>query len=228
MARLALIPARGGSKRIPRKNIKYFIDKPIIAYSIEAALQSGLFDEVMVSTDDKEIADIAIQFGATVPFYRSEKNADDFATTIDVIEEVLDSYKIDGIDFDEVCCIYPTAPFVSSEKLQEAQVILAENNYDTVLPVLPYSFPVQRSFRLEGNKAVLRFPEHKNTRSQDLQDVFHDAGQFYFFQTSMLEKNQGLWTDNTGVIVISEMEGQDIDTETDWKLAELKYKLLND
>lgn len=225
MARLALIPARGGSKRIPRKNIKSFIDKPIIAYSIEAALKSGLFDEVMVSTDDKEIADIAIQFGASVPFFRSEKNSDDFATTVDVIEEVLSSYNGEGIQFDEVCCIYPTAPFISSEKLQEALSVLVKNNYDTVLPVLPYSFPVQRSFKLEGTRAILRFPEHKNTRSQDLEEVFHDAGQFYFFQTIMLEKNQGLWTDNTGVIVISEMEGQDIDTETDWRLAELKYNL---
>lgn len=228
MARLALIPARGGSKRIPRKNIKLFIDKPIIAYSIEVALNSGLFDRVMVSTEDQEIANIAKKYGATVPFFRSEKNADDYATTVDVIEEVLEFYTKQEVYFDQVCCIYPTAPFITSERLKEAQALLDVKDFDTVFPVLPYSFPVQRSFRLEGDRAQLRFPEYKNVRSQDLEEIFHDAGQFYFFKTGTIEKNQGLWTDNSGVIILSEMEGQDIDTKTDWKLAELKYNLLND
>ncbi len=224
MARLAIIPARGGSKRILRKNIKDFLGKPIIAYSIEAAISSSLFDEVMVSTDDDEIALIAKKHGANVPFKRSEKNADDYATTVDVIEEVLEAYRQKGEVFDEVCCIYPTAPFVTKDKLNEAFQLLVNNSYDTVMPVIPYSFPIQRSFVLKGERIQMKFPEHKNTRSQDLEKTYHDAGQFYFFRSGMLSKKQGLWTDNTGALIIEELEGQDIDTLKDWELAELKYR----
>ena len=226
MANLCIIPARGGSKRIPRKNIKLFLGKPIIAYSIKAAIQSGLFDEVMVSTDDKEIADIAKKYGAKVPFMRSEKNSDNFATTFDVIEEVISAYRKENIEFDNACCIYPCAPFAKSEKLEEAYGEFRKNKRDVVFPVIPYSFPIQRAIRINSNKVKIINVEFLNTRSQDLEQSYHDAGQFYFFNIQKVLENKSLLTGNTGAIIISEMEGQDIDNEIDWKLAELKYELL--
>lgn len=224
---LCIIPARGGSKRIPRKNIKIFLGKPIIAYSIEAALNSGLFKEVMVSTDDEEIAEMAKQYGAKVPFMRSESNANDFATTMDVLKEVVLNYKELNQNFGYICCLYPTAPFVTSQKLLQAHKILIDQNYDSVLPIIKYSFPVQRSFGMNdfSNKIHYQFEQFKNTRSQDLESFYHDAGQFYWMKKSVLDADTVV-SDNTGAIVISELEGQDIDNETDWKLAELKYELL--
>lgn len=224
---LCIIPARGGSKRIPRKNIKDFLGKPIIAYSIQAALESGLFNEVMVSTDDEEIAEVAKQYGAKVPFMRSVSNANDFATTMDVLKEVVLNYRKLNQNFRYICCLYPTAPFVSSEKLLQAHKILIDQNYDSVLPIIKYSFPVQRSFGMNdfSNKIYYQFEQFKNTRSQDLESFFHDAGQFYWMKKSVLDADTVV-SDNTGAIVISELEGQDIDNETDWKLAELKYELL--
>lgn len=223
---LCIIPARGGSKRIPRKNIKDFLGKPIMAYSIEAALQSGLFEEVMVSTDDEEIAEVAIKYGAKVPFFRSEKTADDFATTLDVIQEVVAEYESKGLEFENICCFYATAPFVSNEKLQQTFKTLIENNYDSVIPIIKFSFPIQRSFEMnESSKIQYKFEEFKNRRSQDLTNSYHDAGQFYWMRKSILQSDS-IITSNTGAIVISELEGQDIDDETDWKLAELKYELL--
>ena len=180
MRNLAIIPARGGSKRIPRKNIKPFMGKPIIAYSIEAALESGLFDEVMVSTDDEEIAAVAKQYGAKVPFMRSAEAANDYATTFDVIEEVLNTYRAEGKFFDVVCCIYATAPFVNDVKLQTSYQSLVENGYDSVYAVVAYSYPVQRGLKMEQGRMSMLYPEYLNTRSQDLKPVYHDAGQFYF------------------------------------------------
>lgn len=229
MYKLCIIPARGGSKRIPRKNIKEFLGKPIIAYSIEAALQSNLFDEVMVSTDDNEIAEIAKKYGAKVPFLRSEENANDYATTVDVINEVLQQYKKISKSFKAACCIYPTAPFVSENKLKEAFDLLEINNYDCVFPVMEFSFPIQRALKKDSNNKMELFqPEHLNSRSQDLEKAYHDSGQFYWFKTKEILEKGKLWTDNTGVIVIKESEGQDIDTLEDWKLAEIKYKLLHE
>ncbi|MCT4628556.1 pseudaminic acid cytidylyltransferase [Winogradskyella sp.] len=229
MTNLAVIPARGGSKRIPRKNIKSFLGKPIIAYSIETALNSNLFNEVMVSTDDDEIAEVAKQYGAKVPFLRSKKNSDDFATTFDVIKEIIEFYKREGKIIKRACCIYPTAPFVTSEILNQASNLLDNNNFDCVFPVLPFSFPIQRAVRKNSfGKMTMFYPEHQSSRSQDLEKAFHDAGQFYFFKPETIIKKQVLWTDNTGVIEIDELKGQDIDTLMDWKLAELKYKLLVD
>ncbi len=225
--KIAIIPARGGSKRIPRKNIKSFLGKPILAYSIETALKSGLFDEVMVSTDDEEIAEVAKRFGASVPFYRSKNNADDFATTVDVLLEVIEGYEKLGKSFAYYCCIYPTAPFVSVEQLKEAEGKLNTEGLDAVFPVLPYSFPIQRSMKIENGRVKMLYPEHMNTRSQDLEPIYHDAGQFYFGKTDVLKKEKKIWTDNTGCIVLNELEAQDIDNETDWKLAELKYQLKN-
>ncbi len=228
--KIAIIPARGGSKRIPRKNIKPFLGKPIIAYSIEAAIKSKLFDIVMVSTDDEEIAEVARNFGAEVPFLRSKKNADDFATTYDVIEEVLEAYNKRGISFSEAICIYATAPFVNKERINEAYSLFVEKEFDCVFPVIEYSFPIQRSLIVheESSKMELLFPENELKRSQDLKPSYHDVGQFYLFRVERLLKKKKLWTDNTGVIIINAMEGQDIDNEVDWEMAELKYKMLNE
>lgn len=227
MTKIAIIPARGGSKRIPKKNIKDFLGKPIIAYSIETALQSNLFDEVIVSTDNEEIAEIAKQFGAKIPFLRSEKNSDDFATTFDVIEEVLDWYLTNGKTIENACCIYATAPFITSNLLKIAEQNLTSNQFDSVFPVTRFGFPIQRAIKKtnDAGKMDLFQPEHLNSRSQDLEPAFQDAGQFYFFNSKAILEKKKLWTDNSGIIEIDELRAQDIDTETDWKLAKLKYKL---
>lgn len=222
MSNIAIIPARGGSKRIPKKNIKDFLGKPVIAYSIEAALLSGLFEEVMVSTDDEEIAAVAKQYGATVPFMRSQKNADDFATLNDVIEEVLGSYNNEGKEFDNGCCILSTAPFVTAEKLKEAYNLLLQKKFDSVRPIVKFSYPIQRAFKLSPNNNVQMFyPEYLKTRSQDLEPAYHDAGQFYWFRTDKM-----LAGTNKGGLIISETEAQDIDTLEDWELAELKINMI--
>ncbi|WP_276499324.1 pseudaminic acid cytidylyltransferase [Pontibacter litorisediminis] len=227
MKSIAIIPARGGSKRIPRKNIRPFLGRPIIAYSIEAALQSGLFGEVMVSTDDEEIAQVAREHGASVPFLRSREASDDLATTAQVLEEVLAKYKEAGEEFDVACCLYPTAPFVTGELLQAGYAKLKEGDFDTVFPVLRYSYPIWRSLKVEQGRAAMNWPEHLNSRSQDLPAAFHDAGQFYWFKVDRFLEGKRLLTDNSGVMELAELEAQDIDSETDWRLAELKYKLLH-
>jgi pseudaminic acid cytidylyltransferase len=226
MKKIAIIPARGGSKRIPRKNIKPFLGKPIIAYSIQAALESRLFDEVMVSTDDDEIAFIAKNLGAKIPFLRSTENADDFATTVDVVLEVLDQYEKQDTFFDFGCCIYPTAPFLSPDILQKAFEKMESEQLDSIFPVLPFSFPIQRAVKINANNRIEMFqPEYLNRRSQDLEKAYHDSGQFYWFSISMIQQEKKLWGNNTGVLVLSEMEAHDIDTLEDWKVAEFKYKL---
>lgn len=227
--KIAIIPARGGSKRIPKKNIKSFLGKPIIAYAIETALNSKLFDEVMVSTDCQDIANVAKEYGARVPFLRSKKNSDDFATTIDVISEVISWYKDRGLSFEYACCIYPCTPLLNKEKLTESFSLLLKHNFDCVFPIIRYGFPVQRAVRVNKDGIVKMIqPEHLITRSQDLEPTFHDAGQFYFFNTEKLVSKQKLLTDLTGYIEVSEMEAQDVDNLVDWKLAEVKYKLLRD
>ncbi len=222
-----MITARGGSKRIPRKNIKEFNKKPIIAYSIEAALSSGVFDEVMVSTDDEEIAEIAKKYGAKVPFYRSEKTSNDFATTVDVIEEVINTYHDMGQDFDMFACIYPTAPFVTGKRLKEAVTELKESDADVLIPVVRFSYPPQRAMEIREGRLVFRQPENLSKRSQDLEPHFHDAGQFYVSRTESFLKNRGLMVGDILPMELSELEVQDIDNEVDWKLAELKYNLIH-
>jgi pseudaminic acid cytidylyltransferase len=223
MSKIAIIPARGGSKRIPRKNIKPFCGKPIIAYSIEVAIQSNLFDEIMVSTDDDEIAEVAKSFGVKVPFRRSTKNSNDFATLNDVITEVLVCYKKSGNQFDYGCCILSTAPFITIERLKEAFTMLSDNDFDSVRPILKFNYPIQRAFRLnEGNRVQMFYPENEKTRSQDLEVAYHDAGQFYWFKTDKM-----LSGTNKGGLIVNETEAHDIDTEDDWKIAELKMKMIN-
>lgn len=226
MSNLAIIPARGGSKRIPRKNIKNFLGIPIITYSIKAVIESELFDEVMVSTDDEEIARIALDNGAKVPFLRSKETANDFATTTDVLKEVIQKYRDEEVFFEYACCIYATAPFITKEKIKESFDLLKKEKLDNVIPVIPFSFPIQRSVRKVGSRIEFNYPEYISTRSQDLEKAYHDVGQFYFFNVESLLSKGTLWTDNTGGLVLSELEAQDIDSEEDWKLAELKYKLM--
>jgi pseudaminic acid cytidylyltransferase len=227
MSNLCIIPARGGSKRIPRKNIRDFLGKPIIAYSIEAALNSGLFEVVMVSTDDEEIAEIARKSGATVPFLRSAKNANDYATTADVILEVLDEYSNMGSSYNHVCCCYPTAPFVSSKRLKEGLEMLQNDHVHSVFPVVEFGYPILRSLRMSDiGQVELNWPEHLNSRSQDLPKAYHDAGQWYWMKTSSLIESGKIMNDNAFGITLDALEVQDIDNEIDWKLAELKYELL--
>lgn len=225
MKTICIIPARGGSKRIPRKNIKDFLGKPIIAYSIEAALQSDLFDEVMVSTDDAEIAAVAMQYGAKVPFMRSANTANDFASTEDVLREVLKRYEELGQRFDLLCCLYATAPFVNPENLQKCYSFIGKN-YDASFTMVRYSYPIQRALRIQDGLIKMREPQYVEARSQDLEPIFHDAGQFYFTLVKDIETLE-LWTDHTYGFELSELMVQDLDTEIDWKLAEMKYKLLN-
>lgn len=228
MGSVAIIPARGGSKRIPRKNIKTFVDKPIIALAIEKALASKLFDRVIVSTEDEEIAAVAKEYGAEVPFLRSKSTASDTATTAEVIHEVLADLKSEGQEYDFACCIYPTSPLLRIEALVEGHERLRTEGYDSVIPVVAFSYPIQRSLKLESDKMKVSFnwPEHETARSQDLEKAYHDAGQFYWLNVNAFNREQKLFTSNTGAIVLNEIEVQDIDSEVDWKLAILKYEYL--
>lgn len=228
MKMLAIITARGGSKRIPRKNIKEFCGKPILAYSIEAALGTGLFDTVMVSTEDEEIAQVAREYGAQVPFYRSAATADDFATTNDVLLEVLEEYEKRGEHFDMACCIYPTAPFITADKIKSAVEKLQTSDADTLIPVVAFSYPPQRAMIEVEGRLVFEYPQYLDSRSQDLTPHYHDAGQFYVFRTEAFRKNKKLMVGNIIPFALSEKEVQDIDNQTDWELAEMKYHLMKE
>ncbi|WP_276373596.1 pseudaminic acid cytidylyltransferase [Chryseolinea sp. H1M3-3] len=230
MKNLGIIPARGGSKRIPRKNIKEFQGKPVIAYSIEAALNSNLFSEVMVSTEDKDIAEISIMYGAKVPFFRSEKNADDFAGSGDVVFEVLRQYEKIGQVFDNCCCIYATAPLISKNRLTEGYKLLIESNFDVVFPVGRYSSPIWRSYKMnEVGRVEMNFPEHEKIRSQDLPISYYDAGQFYWFRINdfLALENKNTFGVSKGAILLPDYEVQDIDNLDDWHLAEVKFSYSN-
>lgn len=222
---LAIITARGGSKRIPRKNIKEFCGRPILCYSIKAALDAGVFDEVMVSTDDTEIAEIARKAGALVPFFRSREAANDFASTDDVIMEVLMEYQKRGELFDAFCCIYPTAPFLTGLRLREAMELLS--TADSVMPVVPFSYPPQRGLIINQEGHLARqYPEYATARSQDLPIIYHDCGQFYACRTAPFLQSGTTDVEKLFPLVLSEMEVQDIDTLEDWELAEIKYRRL--
>lgn len=222
--KIAMITARGGSKRIPRKNIKEFCGKPILAYSIVAALESGVFDEVMISTEDDEIAKIAQQYGASFPFRRSEQMASDYAMTIDVMLEVVDQYKKIGMNPESICCIYPTAPFITAEKLKKAYELFESSGADAVIPVVRFSFPPQRSFIFDGKYIKYKWKKYEFSRSQDLENYYHDAGQFYFLKTKSMIDQHTLVPEKTAPLVMDEMEVQDIDNMDDWNIAEIKYQ----
>lgn len=222
---VAIITARGGSKRIPRKNIKEFCGKPIIAYSIEAALESELFDEVMVSTDDEEIADIARGYGALIPFLRSAKSSNDHATTLDVLHEVIGEYEKRGQEFTEACCIYPTAPFVTPAKIQAASSLLRDGDEcNSVFIATAFSYPPQRGLVKVGEEAEWWHPEFSLARSQDLPVIYHDAGQLYYFAVPHFLKTGVLIGSKSKMLLVPETEVQDIDNQTDWELAEIKYE----
>ena len=226
MKSVAIITARGGSKRIPGKNIREFCGKPILAYSIEAALKSGMFDHVMVSTDDGEIAETARRYGGEVPFFRSGETAGDYATTNDVLLEVLEEYEKRGEHFELGCCIYPTAPFVTAGKLAAAVKRLLDSDADTLIPVVRFSYPPQRAMLVRNERLVFGQPEYMDSRSQDLEPHYHDVGQFYIFRTEAFRKNRKLMLGNILPLVVPETEVQDIDTLTDWEIAEIKYRRL--
>lgn len=223
---VAIITARGGSKRIPGKNIREFMGKPMLIYAIEAALRSELFREVMVSTDDEEIARIAREAGAVVPFMRSAETANDFATTDDVLMEVLETYEKRGETFDYMACIYPTAPFVTAGKLMEAMKLLVEKNASGVMPVVRYSFPPQRGMAIRDGKLVYCYPENAMKRSQDLEPVYHDSGQFYCYHVERYRACRGDLPDGYYPIVVPEAEVQDIDNLSDLELAEMKFQMM--
>lgn len=219
---IAIITARGGSKRIPRKNIREFYGRPIIQYSIEAALHAGIFAEVMVSTDDEEITQIARKAGAQVPFMRSSETANDYASTDDVIMEVLKQYQEQGKEFETFCCLYPTAPFITAKKLQDAMKLL--ETADSVMPVVAFSYPPQRCVVLnEQGELRMKWPEYAKTRSQDLEPYYHDCGQFYCCRTKPFMEYGTTDLPHMVPLFMSELEVQDIDNLQDWEIAELKY-----
>lgn len=221
---LAFIPARGGSKRIPHKNIKDFCGKPMMQYSIEAALDSGVFDEVMVSTESESVATLGKAMGASVPFLRSAENANDLSTVAQVTMELMEAYRNIGQDFESVCCIYATAPFVTGDTLKKAYEMHMALESDCVLSVVEFSFPPLRGMVKEGEFIHMKWPEHMQTRSQDLQPFYHDAGQFALMRTCSFLTQKVMMMEKTIPFLLPETQVQDIDNETDWEIAELKYK----
>lgn len=225
--KLAIIPARGGSKRIPRKNIKLFCAKPMIAWSIEAALQSGCFDQVIVSTDDEEIADVARCHGATVPFMRPTELSDDYTGTIPVIRHAIEWVNAQGQSVEQACCLYATAPFVSPDDIRRGLNILLDTCSDYAFSVTSYAFPIQRAIRLNAEGRVEMFnPEHFNTRSQDLEEAFHDAGQFYWGKADAWLQGRMIFSPASGPVALPRHRVQDIDTPEDWVRAEWLFKAM--
>ena len=225
--KLAIIPARGGSKRIQGKNIKLFHCKPMIAYSIEAAQESGCFDKIIVSTDDQEIADIAMKYGAEVPFMRPAEIADDHATTMDVIQHAIGWCESKNITVDLLCCIYATAPFISSSDLAKGLELVSTGDIDYAFSATSFAFPIQRAISLNDNSSVQMLqPEHLNTRSQDLQEAFHDAGQFYWGKVSAFKAGKPFFSLSSKAILIPRKRVQDVDTLEDWEFAEALYAVM--
>ena len=224
MSSIAIIPARGGSKRVPKKNAKIFLGKPIIAYSIETALESGLFDRVVVSTDDPEIKNISEKYGAEVLGFRADSLSNDYVGLFEVIEYELSKIKD---EFEFTCCLFATAPFVKPDLLQQAFNKLKESDLDMLFPIVQYSSPIERSLKINKNKIEMVWPEHYKKRSQDFEQKYHDAGQFYYFRTQRVLKHKMLYCPNSEGMVISTLNSQDIDNLEDWKLAELKYSLIH-
>jgi len=224
---LAVIPARGGSKRIPRKNIRLFAGKPIIAYSLGAAREAGCFSDVVVSTEDSEIASVARAHGGTVPFMRSAATADDHAGIADVVKEVITAYEAWARrSVDLVCCILPTAPFVSAGNIVQGYRLMLKGDMNALVTVVRYSYPIQRALRDENGYVSMIQPENYVKRSQELEPSYHDAGQFYWIRKDELFKYGKMFIPRTGFICIDQTRAQDIDTEEDWRCAEAKFELL--
>ena len=221
---IAVIPARGGSKRIPRKNIKDFFGKPMIAWSIHTALESGCFERVIVSTDDEEIAAIARQFGAEVPFMRPAELSDDFTGTTAVIKHSVQWLQANQSEPDYICCIYATAPFISSHALAQGLELIQQRQADYAFSVTSYAFPIQRAVKIQQNGTVQMFsPNHFNSRSQDLEEAYHDAGQFYWGTRKAWLAEKRIFSSNSYPIFLPRHRVQDIDTLEDWTRAELMF-----
>ena len=229
---IAIIPARGGSKRIPKKNIKSFLGKPIISYSIDTAIKSGLFGKVIVSTDDPEISEIANEYGAETPFTRPKQLSDDFSGTHEVIGHAVECIETPEININYVCCIYATAPFIRNEYLKKGLEIIKTGNWDSVIAATKFNYPIQRSFRVNDNGGLEMFyPENFSKRSQDLEDAFHDAGQFYWATPDHWKNSKGGFGDKNTIVEIPNYLVQDIDDLDDWYRAEgiyTAYKRLMD
>ena len=224
---IAIIPARGGSKRIPHKNIKIFHGKPMIAYSIDAAKQSGCFDKIIVSTDDQEIADVALKYGAEVPFLRPANIADDFATTLDVMQHAIAWCKDQQWVVDKACCIYATAPFILPEDIKHGLVELSDDKVQYAFSATTFPFAIQRAISLDESGAVSMFsPEYENTRSQDLPEAYHDAGQFYWGKATAYLTGKSFFSEHSKVVILPRRRVQDIDTPEDWELAESLFSVL--
>ena len=226
---LAVIPARGGSKRIPRKNIKMFHGQPMIAWSIQAAIDSGCFDEVWVSTDDEEIAAVAQTYGAKVPFLRPAHLSDDFATTADVMSHAVEEFgKINQVLPDYICCLYATAPFVTKADLvQGLEKIKNNSNLNYVFSATTYPFPIQRAIKLNEHDTVEMFsPQYFNVRSQDLEEAWHDAGQFYWGTAEAWLNKAMIFASQSSVVELPRFRVQDIDTQEDWDRAEWLFKAI--
>tara|TARA_B110000211_G_scaffold184861_1_gene209659 strand:- start:11814 stop:12494 length:681 start_codon:yes stop_codon:yes gene_type:complete len=225
--KIAIIPARGGSKRIPRKNIKVFHGKPMIAYSIEAAKRTGCFDRIIVSTDDQEIADIALKYGAEVPFLRPADIANDYATTMDVMEHAIQFLAKQEISPEFICCIYATAPFILADDLCKGLEILNESKVEYVFSATSFPFPIQRAIKLTKQGDVKMFSEqYADTRSQDLIEAYHDAGQFYWGRTSAFIARKAIFAEHSKIVLLPRKRVQDIDTIEDWELAEALFSVL--
>jgi pseudaminic acid cytidylyltransferase len=223
---IAIIPARGGSKRIPRKNIKDFFGKPLIAYSIENALSSKLFDRVIVSTDDEEIASIAKEYGAEVPFFRPKELADDFTGTGAVVSHVLQILREQGSEYDFACTIYATAPFIQEKYLKEAFSKLKDSDAKVAFSCTSMPFPIQRTFKINNNgRSEMFWPENHNKRSQDLEEAYQDAGQFYWTNLKVQSHEPGFGKDSIPIILPRYLV-QDIDTLEDWQRAEVMYEVI--
>lgn len=223
----AIIPARGGSKRIPRKNIKLFCGKPIIAYSIIVAQKTNLFDRIIVSTDDNEIADTAIKWGADVPFTRPQNLSDDYTTTIDVIKHAIKWLNDSNEYYEYTCCIYPTSPFIRGRDLKKGYDLLANSLNNFSFPVTSFASSIFRALKLTGeNQLKMFWPEHRDTRTQDLPEAYHDVGQFYWGRTDAFLNNRSIFESGSSPIIIPRYLAQDIDTYEDWEQAEMIYKML--
>lgn len=224
---IAVIPARGGSKRIPRKNIKLFHGLPVIAYAINAARESEVFDKIFVSTDDEEIAEIATSFGATIPWMRPKGLSDDYTTTVNVMQDEVKKLNLNLIDLENVCCIYPATPLLKPSFLLQALQILENGDWDYVLSALRTKTPPERFFSLGASKGVeMHFSEHEVTRTQDLPITYHDAGQFYWGKKSSWESGQPIFSSKSTILELPSESTVDIDTTDDWHYAERLFDLI--